>query len=479
VKQDSPLNERQLQVLQWIADGCPDGVMTGHSHKISAVALQNRKLVSISKRSGTWHATITDAGRQLIHRDPVDSGAVVGTANSDERDPRRSGSSKKTTSRPAERNVIRSAPSPPKPPSAAEQLIQRVVTAGGSLRLEPRRDGPGWYELSQLVATANRTGKVPPGKRAAVYRAGFDDAEIVLEDDPVRGSEPGPVPVPERVRSYHRAVARYRDELDRQEVSKDCVGRALRILQALAVESERRGYRFEWINGQDPRYGGRSMLTHGQTVIAIRTHEYRLRISEKRGKTEERLNWYATRTEKLPLWQRVHHRVFVATGILRLAVVGRHERQFVDGKRGLEEQLPQLLHWLECKAWEDDQAAARARQEEQRRRREWERAVERAKDRYVVAYRLKVLDEQAAEWRRSEQLREYLAVMRATVDAIENAAERDRAQEWLAWAHQNARHTDPLHRPLNMPDVPEPTTDQLQPFLGRWSAYGPERRFWR
>jgi hypothetical protein len=31
-----PLNDRQLEVLRWIANGCPDGIMTGHAYKTTA-----------------------------------------------------------------------------------------------------------------------------------------------------------------------------------------------------------------------------------------------------------------------------------------------------------------------------------------------------------------------------------------------------------------------------------------------------------
>ena len=55
-------NHGQLEVLQWIADGCPDGVMAGFTYKTTAIALQNRHLVKVSKRGG-WHAEITNDGR--------------------------------------------------------------------------------------------------------------------------------------------------------------------------------------------------------------------------------------------------------------------------------------------------------------------------------------------------------------------------------------------------------------------------------
>jgi hypothetical protein len=56
------LHSGQLEVLKWIADGSPDGVMSGHMHKTTAVALQNRRLVTISKKGGFWKAEITGTG---------------------------------------------------------------------------------------------------------------------------------------------------------------------------------------------------------------------------------------------------------------------------------------------------------------------------------------------------------------------------------------------------------------------------------
>jgi hypothetical protein len=58
------LNDVQLYVLSWIAQGCPAGVFDNdqHSHKISARALVNRGLVKI-RRDGGWSATLTEAGR--------------------------------------------------------------------------------------------------------------------------------------------------------------------------------------------------------------------------------------------------------------------------------------------------------------------------------------------------------------------------------------------------------------------------------
>jgi hypothetical protein len=40
--------------------------MNGYTYKHTARSLQDRKLVHISKRDGTWTATLTDAGRHYL-----------------------------------------------------------------------------------------------------------------------------------------------------------------------------------------------------------------------------------------------------------------------------------------------------------------------------------------------------------------------------------------------------------------------------
>lgn len=60
------LNARQMEVLRWICDGCPGGVMVGFTYKATAIALQNRRLVTVSRKRGQWRAEVTDAGRYYL-----------------------------------------------------------------------------------------------------------------------------------------------------------------------------------------------------------------------------------------------------------------------------------------------------------------------------------------------------------------------------------------------------------------------------
>ncbi|MGZ4358012.1 MAG: hypothetical protein ACXVRU_14510 [Gaiellaceae bacterium] len=44
--QRKTLTEKQVLLLRWIADGCPEGVMEDEFHRISAAALRNRGLIT-------------------------------------------------------------------------------------------------------------------------------------------------------------------------------------------------------------------------------------------------------------------------------------------------------------------------------------------------------------------------------------------------------------------------------------------------
>jgi hypothetical protein len=66
VDRRSAFNEGQINVLRWIADGCPDGVMEGYTYKTTALALETRRLVTVSKKGGVWRAEATDAGRYYL-----------------------------------------------------------------------------------------------------------------------------------------------------------------------------------------------------------------------------------------------------------------------------------------------------------------------------------------------------------------------------------------------------------------------------
>lgn len=63
---DAPLNQRQIDVLQWISKGCQEGRWPDHTYKTTAAALEWRGLVTVSKRGGVWTASILSAGARYL-----------------------------------------------------------------------------------------------------------------------------------------------------------------------------------------------------------------------------------------------------------------------------------------------------------------------------------------------------------------------------------------------------------------------------
>ncbi|WP_327342450.1 hypothetical protein [Streptomyces europaeiscabiei] len=52
----------------------------------------------------------------------------------------------------------------------------------------------------------------------------------------------------------------------------------------------------------------------------------------------------------------------------------------------------------------------------------------------------------------------------------------DSARRWLEWAYGYARAIDPVSRLPGMPNMREPTPEELEPHLKGWSPCRPERR---
>jgi len=94
----------------------------------------------------------------------------------------------------------------------------------------------------------------------------------------------------------------------------------------------------------------------------------------------------------------------------------------------------------------------------QRIRQEAERLAE---IQHAENVRAETLRTQHAAWREARELREFLAAMTATVDAMEPGAQRDAAGEWLEWCRLYVDTSiDPLDKPLAMPTIRPPTWEE-------------------
>jgi hypothetical protein len=483
VDRTAPINPRQREILQWIADGCPEGVMKDYTYKTTAVALQGRRLVTVSRKGGVWYAVTTEAGEHYLrHGTYPDAGnardrtAVVPVSVNASPE---AGGASPARSRRAATHVSRS-PGVPTFDERADNLVVQVIQAGGVLQIDAQDDDT---DYKGLCKAAKKAPNLPFGKQLRVRSTGpwwADEFEIYFDEDFAARVFALPVPIPQRVVTYHPVVAAYRADSDHHEVSNGSLGRAIRILQALAGEAVRRGYTVK-TSGQHANQHGCARvrrLTDGQLCVVIDGFAYQLRIREQSGKGGEPLR-YGPQRDRLPLWKRARQAQFVPTGELRITIdegYGRDGRQaeFRDTKRAtLEERLPDVLRELQIRAAEDNWR----RQEEQRRaeekRRRWERAMDQAQRDFREAKLAEALRAQVADWRLSRELDAYLEAMEAAIPSIVGEKKQTAAAEWLSWAKEYRRNIDPLTKPLAKPTVPKPDPDGLKPFLRGWSPYGP------
>jgi hypothetical protein len=370
----------------------------------------------------------------------------------------------------------------PTPLSKTEQLVADVLAAGGRLTL-PDESAHGGVNWRQRAYAAQRHGKVPAGKRLSVSwtDAGFEIELLEGETGNELGAEA--VPVPARLSKYHPVAREFRDRTSLHEVSRKALPRVLRIVHALAKETERRGHRLACVRVREDSYGRSEWKPshHGQLVFTINGHELNVRLWEKgaglRGPYErQRKRWQEDREKPYRLMlflDRPKPYDSGATGELNIEVLGwSHGRQTKWGDRQrwtLEDRLPQLMRELETQAVEAEERRLAKEREEAERRRQWEAAMEHARIRLIDDHRREVLRRRITAWTEADAIRAYCEAVEARHGADTIAADPEAAQ-WLAFAREHADHTQRLPR---MPADPDVTPDALKPYLGRWSPYGP------
>lgn len=446
------LSEQQVAILRWISDDCPEGVMKGTHHRISAAALRRRGLVKINGKGPTWRPTLTVAGREYL-------------------------------------NLI-DGPRPPEPRQAnvsvTEQLMRDVVTAGGTLRL-PR---PAWHgrpgiDYAHRARLAERHGKVPPGKWLSI-EIDRDMVELRFEDMAEGAATTPPklvaVPIPEVVGRHHTAARVFRDGRAKHRVSQNSLPRAVRLVEAVAREAQRRRWKV-----RAETAGLRIEL--GNISVDITMKE---RGVHRRGPWEEDVKRYRNYRPIFARERSTPNGAYDqdATGELELAIAvtpcggfdGRQSRWSDRQSWTLEQRLPHLFQEIQHRVvlaerfairqrLAAERAAEAQRHAQHQREQRWHELTEQARARLLEDHRATSLRAQADAWREAERLRQYCAALEAA------HSEHPETATLLTWARRYIEAIDPLSTPPALPATPEPTAEALQPYLPRgWSAYGPDRR---
>jgi hypothetical protein len=231
----------------------------------------------------------------------------------------------------------------------------------------------------------------------------------------------------------------------------------LRLLHALAVEAERRGYHVSAIPVRRDAYGrdAWSSSRDGHLVFELRGHTYPLRLLEEG----------LTRSNP---WERPR-RALSGSGRLRIEVDHGYSREgrqcrWADRTRvTLDQRLPDVLRELElrCAALKTITSKPRPNGEPNNAagngRRQWQEAMAKAEADLIESNRADHLLAQADRWRTARRLRDYLDHLQTAIAAWPDVDQANAAREWLAWAHTYVERIDPLTTPPSMPPPPEVT----------------------
>jgi hypothetical protein len=443
----APLSLWQLEVLQWIGDGCPERSWPNTSYKLTANALAERQLVTVSRRGGTWQVAITNEGRFYLDRGsyrPVDP---------EHRTRHRVQAGTKTK---RERSVS----------ILPQTLLAELQASGGTIKLSELSPAMrGAYRSAISRAITERL--VPNGY--CIRHSGRDGGDLVIRlvSDQERAARLEPLPpicIPMTLRGAHPDVLELRDDASgRLEVSDELRDRALRVLQAIADECERRGYDFAVPNEAS-----------ATCQVAIGADQFPLWLYEEHQARD------VPDPEQLAaakyLWQRIPAvTAELPTG--RLAIRLEFEsgyqtrtRSWADRQRWtLDDKLPAMFRDIAAIA--ADQAAARERLEAARlqRGRDWDDAVERARRAYVRHLNRDRLQKQITHLAEAEAIRAYCSRLDQLAEDCADPERATQIRAWSVWAREEAERTDPLNKPdkLAYRDPADIRSSDIEPFMPR------------
>lgn len=459
------LNDRQVDVLRWVADGCPDGVMEGYSYKLTARALHDRRFVVVTRRRGGWQASITDEGRAfLIHGScqPSESRRPSVDRRGARRRPATDAPSRPTAEERTE--DVRAAAARQFAVSPAE-LMSMLEREGGTVTVadpDPHLRA-AWRRTIDAV---KRAGLEPEGQH--LRHRGRDRGDLIIElrsgEHPVQQharTRPPAVAVPQAVDALHPATAG-----EFTGISEQSQGRGQLLAHALAVAAAERGID---VGGPEGSYS----LVFRRSGRQVGLHVYEEQEARNVLPDPDSL-------EAGPAydWQRVQvEEREVPSGRLVMEFDGDahssgRRRRFADRQRWrLDDRLGDVLAEVEQRIEELRERQDARERADRERQQAWETAVAKARQEFHQSRRVAALDAQLDGWEKAQRIRAYCEALTAMHD------DRDAQRaEWITWARSYADQLDPRGRADTGPAVVEPQPHELGPLLRGWSPYEAKRR---
>lgn len=445
----STLNDKQVEVLRWVSKGCSSACYPdGFAHRITARALAVRGYVEIEGRGTTWNCWVTASGAEWLEKHPVAVDEPV--------------------------------------PTAADELIDRVRAADGSLPVS-RREA---VELGALVAESLRSPRRPVGQMLVTRQEGLLADRLRVELAPYYEEVVPPLVVSISdtaaiLRPFAKAFLKNREW---SFVSSGHMPRAARALQALEMECERRGW--GTCEPANDFKGGRGHWRSQHAHMRIETEhaEFLVQVAElsRSGGAvipfEERGSPKHRRPPRdRPLWIGGRSTEFVPSGRLEVRLWGFLQnfdgtpfRESMQTSTTLPDVLGQVVRTIAISDLKVEHRQKDKLKERDERAEQWEQAREYARLRIAETRKAEALAFQVRKWKEAEEVRAYATAARERLGPAALAANK----EWLEWADGHADALDPLSRPESLsPVLSEPTPDDLAPFMGIFDPRDPHRGF--
>lgn len=471
-KAKSPPTKLQLEVLQWIADGCPVGSMTDPKYKVSAYALDRRNLVRVKRRRNPWIAEVTEEGIRLLAGGgpsgiiPAGHRAVPLPAL--QASPESPGAIATATSPAPEQ--ARASTAPPK--SATQKMMVRL-----SVEQVIQFDSAEAGRYKQLVAVARRNKLVPEDMELEVTVNWHKPCTVELRRRPewqLVALEP--VSVPAVIRKPHPIVAKLKHRTDRFGMDTARWNWTLRVVQGLIEEAERRGYGIAPPPARVLDHYGREQDEIHHLIVSIGEDAVQLHFSQAIELVPHRLtaaelrrkeNGYPIPTEKP-----------IKTNFINIRLTGL-EPAFWQSKwtetdaTPADTFLPRIIQEIELRAARAVERRNVRQRRDDEKRRQWERVRDIAIERLNEDHRAKVLLDQAERFQRVRLLDDYITAVKSQIASM-NPADAAAATDWMLWAESHTAAINPLLGDIRMPAEPKPDPDALKPYMKGLSPHGPD-----
>jgi hypothetical protein len=473
---DTPLNERQIEVLHWINDGCPKGRWTDFTFKTTAGALASRRLVVVSKRGGVWGAAILAAGEHYLSEGeyPANHWAKRRRSQCVDLDaPVRAPVVARRPVTPLSHETAASRPKKQAPPGGltpTRKLVKDIVDAGGILEIDTKDDKTSY---PSLVGIINRRRMAPEGQEVITVR-GKSYHHIVFRLSSVsdwQTEQPSAIVAAERISRWHPAVATLRSDKRLDHIGRELRGRALRLLHALAREAEARGHSVRVPSRNQHGYAQHSSQLGGNLVFKVGDIECSVDIWQPKDRVDHTPTPHEAEREKKYGWAPSRYDYVPAN---RLGIAIDTSSRFSSKLSWpetktlpLHVRLPDVMMSFERWAVIDAEGKEAERRAEIERRARVEREDELALQAYVQHALGEQLIADLTDWELSRRLRRYLVEMAERIELITDEDERAAAVEWLAWCEQYTAKRDPLAKPICEPKVKAPGYAEIQEFRNR------------